>query len=88
LITLNFNKMIYPQYTFDEDTNYDTVLVTVNQMYSDTLTPEGCCCSSGDERVLDSVVPILFAVSIDEAVEERYKSDIKSAYLILNNYLS
>lgn len=80
--------MIYNRYVFDDDTDYEAVLATTNQMYSDTLTPSGGCCTKQGASILDKVNPILFSIPIDATDLTKYKSDIKSAYLILYTFLS
>lgn len=84
--------MTYPRYDFsDVNLNYNTVNTTVNDMYSDLLSSGGCCCGNKKtDGILDQADLLMKGIEIDfnNGDDARYKSGVKSAYLILFNYVS
>lgn len=81
--------MNWPIYSFDEETDYATVLITVQRMYSYLNTQVGCCKGKSIAQQMCNVDRILQAISIDGSSnpdlfnEDRWKVDIEAAYEIL-----
>lgn len=79
---------LFPKYTFDSNTDYNAVLVTVKEMYSYLdAQNDGCCKSSSIETVMRKASIKLLAVGYNAAGDlndvERWKKGIKIAYLLL-----
>lgn len=75
----------YPKYNFaDPSLDYDLVLETTLLMLSDSLAQDGCCPSARIEKVYQEIFPYLYIAPYDKINNtERYKADVKSAYLTL-----
>lgn len=74
----------YPKYDFSNPSlNYETVLDTTKEMYADLNHQGGCCVSKNIESVFNQVNTLLMASEIDINDEDRFKADVKSAYLLL-----
>jgi len=76
----------YPKYDFnDPDLNYDDVFATTIDMYSDLNAQKGCCVSKGLKDTFSQANTFITLASFDKdnLNMERYKSDVKSAYLLL-----
>lgn len=79
----------FPVYTFNEDTDYAEVLKTNQRMYSYLNSNIGCCKGKSLTEQLCIVDRLLQATYIDGNVdvdlhnEDRWKADIKAAYLLL-----
>ena len=84
----------YPKYDFsDPNLDYNSVLQTDQMMYSDILHQgTGCCKSKSVNDILSQVDVLLQSASIDGDItsdlynEERWKEDVKDAYLLLQSF--
>lgn len=83
--------MTWPKYNFNDPAlDYDQVLITNKQMYSYLNNETNCCKGGSLESKLCNIDNLMQASYIDGDITspqlynyERYKADVKSAYLIL-----
>lgn len=82
--------MTFPHYTFNNETDYDAVWLTTQQMYSYLISKTSCCKGKSLTENLCVVNGLMRAIDIDGDIDnpdlynyERYKADVKAAYQLL-----
>lgn len=77
-MTLSFEK-----YTFTENTNYTSVYITVNDMYSALLAVSGLTPSKGTNETIKEADRLMTGIDIDATNIPRKNFNIENAYNLL-----